>query len=204
MPLAGLLAGVALLAAACGGTEGAVADADADPRGDATSSAEEASVGADPTGSNDERPADEPSADDAEEGTTEPDTAPDDGGAPTEEDAAAAAGADDGTWHALLVTGADGEVTLDKVDLLLGDDAIAAMEADGVERDEALDPIYVRNASGVLRVLAVADDATVRVLDCADGCEPVPGAVGDIPAAALVEVTVADGAVVALTEVHMA
>jgi hypothetical protein len=56
----------------------------------------------------------------------------------------------------------------------------------------------------VRRVLAVADDATVRVLDCADGCEPVPGAVGDIPAAALVEVTVADGAVVALTEVHMA
>ena len=119
---------------------------------------------------------------------------------------------EDGSWHARVVQAEPEVLVLDRVELLSGPQAPAARVQDGLP-DPGADVPYVRNRSQRLRTLPVAPDLDLQVVHCPqDGCAlapwpyddlvsgtPLPYGTPDIPFA----VTVADGSVVALSEVYL-
>ena len=119
---------------------------------------------------------------------------------------------DDGSWHARVVRAEPEALVLDRVELLSGAAAAAARVQDGLPDPDA-DVPYVRNRNDRLRTLPVAPDVDLQVVHCPqDGCTltpwryadlvsgtPLPYGTPDIP----FTVTVADGSVVALSEVYL-
>lgn len=120
----------------------------------------------------------------------------------------------DEAFTALIVTAKEGEVHLDDVQVLSGEQAAAAREEDGEPAvEEGVDLPYVRNTGSTARTYPVASDVTVEVYDCSESCTlvtwdyedlmadtPLPYGGPDTP----FEVILRDGAVVALTEVYLA
>jgi hypothetical protein len=119
----------------------------------------------------------------------------------------------DGTFEGRIETARDGTLAFDEVEVLAGEEAAAAREADGEVVDPGVDIPYIRDVDSGTVSAPVADDVTVRVIDCAGGgCELADWAWEDIvagrdlpygPPDTVFTITVRDGRVVELAEVYL-
>ena len=96
------------------------------------------------------------------------------------------------------------ELVFEPADLLVGEEAIAAAEADGAE---AFD-FYVRDHPDRRVTLPVAADVRVSVVDCAAACEEgAPSDYGTLTRTAdpngLYRVTILDGTVTAIDAIYL-
>jgi hypothetical protein len=81
----------------------------------------------------------------------------------------------DGT-HSAWLTSIDGEVAvLEPVEVLSGEEAVAAAREDGFAADDEGLPndVYVRDLGDLFYGVRLADGATIELLDCSEGCVPV-------------------------------
>ena len=189
-----------LVLAACGSGSAA------DPAPTATTPTPQATAASEPAATPDPTPTadDEPTA-----GPT--------AGTPTEDEPAGdvteGAAVTDGSFAA-LIEAEEARVAVDEIEILSGEEAVAAREDDGEPPvEEGLDVPYLRNRSDDVRTLEVADEVVVTVYDCTQACEHVEWSYADLVAGAPLPygdaatvpfvVTVEDGVVVELSEVYL-
>ena len=140
--------------------------------------------------------------------TTEPEQTG--GEQPTEQDSEAVT---DGSFPAYLTDVGENEVVVDKIEILSGEEAVAARAEDGEPPvEEGLDIPYLRNRNDKLRTIPVDPNVVVAVYDCSQACEhvewsyrdllagtPLPYGSMDVP----FMVTVSEGDVVEIAEVYL-
>jgi hypothetical protein len=122
----------------------------------------------------------------------------------------------DGSFFA-RISGMDAPVrvmTVDPVEVLTGDEAVAAAREDGEigPDDDLPNDVYIRNLDGTTHSVAVSADAVVSVYDCATGCELVGVELADFLTGrarpfngdyAIFDITISDGVVVEISEIYL-
>lgn len=119
----------------------------------------------------------------------------------------------DGSFAAYLGSVEDATVTVDEIEILSGEEAVAARAEDGeAPAEEGVDIPYLRNRDDRLRTIPVASDVVVAVYDCSQACEHVEWSYSDLVAGTPLPygtmdtpfiVTVEGGEVVELSEVYL-
>jgi hypothetical protein len=118
----------------------------------------------------------------------------------------------DGIHQGWLVSVDQDTVTLELAQLLSGEEALAAAEADGQDVEGGLPNDFYVDDLGEQVTLTLAEEVSVQVIDCTEACVPVDVALDDLVDGtvtpyngdrALVEVAVEEGTVRTLTELYL-
>ena len=118
-----------------------------------------------------------------------------------------------GTMEGFITAADAGTITFDEIEVLAGEEAAAAREADGEPPvEDGLDVPYLRNPAAEAYELPVASDVRVEVFDCTAECALVDWGYDDLVGgtplpygseASPFTVTVHEGEVVEITEIYL-